>query len=60
MWYKGVSAVIGPWRRDATSCCYRIDIIYCINIVGFGLPASVLTRANSLRWCGGAKYNCAA
>jgi diacylglycerol kinase family enzyme len=33
--------------------------IYCINIVGYGLPPAVLNTANSMRFCGGAKYDLA-
>lgn len=36
------------------------DPIFSLNIVGFGLPVTVMDTANDLRWMGGAMYNCAA
>lgn len=33
---------------------------YAINIIGYGLPASLLRRANGLRWLGSAQYQIAA
>lgn len=36
------------------------NVSYAINMIGWGLSASVLRTANKLRFCGGAQYNLAA
>jgi diacylglycerol kinase family enzyme len=35
-------------------------VLYSVNMVGWAMSTSVMEKANDLRWCGGAQYNCAA
>jgi hypothetical protein len=38
----------------------RQRVMYSVNMIGWAFSTAVLATADSLRWCGGAQYNCAA
>ena len=54
----------GRVHARGVSCAHAVarrgHVFFAMNIVGWGLPSAVLSRANKLRCCGGAQYNCAA
>eukprot|EP01062_Namystynia_karyoxenos_P009035 TRINITY_DN13193_c0_g2_i1.p1 TRINITY_DN13193_c0_g2~~TRINITY_DN13193_c0_g2_i1.p1 ORF type:complete len:423 (+),score=141.36 TRINITY_DN13193_c0_g2_i1:80-1270(+) len=56
----GAAAAEGALAEPLMHAPREGDVQYSLNMVGFGVPAAVLRRANSLRCCGGAQYNCAA
>ncbi|GBG29525.1 Sphingosine kinase 1 [Hondaea fermentalgiana] len=70
----GLSTPQATARSILAGCVRRIDVnkvtplaedeehkpVYSVNMVGYGLPSTVLQAANSLRWLGGAQYKLAA
>eukprot|EP00756_Hemistasia_phaeocysticola_P006917 Hpha_TRINITY_DN14049_c0_g1::TRINITY_DN14049_c0_g1_i1::g.43907::m.43907 len=54
------AAAGGGLKQPLLEGAGRGDKMYSLNMIGWALPAAVLRRANSLRCCGGAQYNCAA